>query len=75
MTPVIILTFVVGYLFIGLEGSLKINKSAIAVLMCVACWTLYALGGYAPNTDELNDDVMLSLGYISGILGYWFMHM
>lgn len=68
MITIIVLTFVIGYLFIALEGTLKINKAAIAVLMCVACWTLYALGGFTPSTDELNDDVMFSLGETSTTL-------
>ena len=41
LTISIIAVFVVGYFCIALEGGLKVNKSAIALLMCVACWTLY----------------------------------
>ena len=36
----IVVLFVVGYLCIALESLTKINKAAIALLMCVGCWTL-----------------------------------
>ena len=41
---IIVCAFVIGYAFIALESVTKINKAAIAVLMCVVCWTLLALG-------------------------------
>lgn len=41
LTLSIILTFVVGYLCIALESFTKVNKAAIALLMCVICWTLF----------------------------------
>ena len=41
MTTVIVAVFIVGYACIALEAGLKINKAAVALLMCVACWTLY----------------------------------
>lgn len=44
MTIAIIAVFIVGYLCIAFESGLKINKSATALLMCVACWTLYMFG-------------------------------
>lgn len=37
----IIVTFVVGYLFIALESVTRVNKAAVALLMFVAVWTLY----------------------------------
>ncbi|MEG0808348.1 MAG: sodium:proton antiporter NhaD [Alistipes sp.] len=43
MILTMILLFVVGYLFIALEHKIKINKSAIALLMCGAIWTVYSL--------------------------------
>ena len=36
----IVVFFVAGYLCIALESVTKINKAAIALLMCVSCWTL-----------------------------------
>ena len=41
---IIVAAFVIGYFFIAIESVTKINKAAIAVLMCVVCWTLLALG-------------------------------
>lgn len=43
LTLVIVITFVLGYLGIALESSLKVNKAALALLMCVICWTLFSL--------------------------------
>lgn len=43
MILTMILLFVVGYLFIALEHKIKINKSAIALLMCGAIWTVFSL--------------------------------
>lgn len=40
----ICVAFVIGYAFIALESVTKINKAAVAILMCVVCWTLLALG-------------------------------
>lgn len=39
----LLLLFVVGYAFIAMEHKFKINKSAIALLMCGAMWTVYSL--------------------------------
>ena len=45
----IVVAFIIGYFFIAIESVTKINKAAIAILMCVVCWTLLALG----HTDML----------------------
>lgn len=44
LTILIVCVFVAGYLCIALESLTKINKAAIALLMCVACWTLLMVG-------------------------------
>lgn len=44
MIIAIVAVFVVGYLLITLEHSIKLNKTATALLIGVACWSLYALG-------------------------------
>lgn len=49
VTTIIVSVFVLGYLCIALESLLKINKAAPALLMCVACWVLYAVGGDAAS--------------------------
>ena len=43
METLIIIVFVIGYLAIALEHSIKINKTASAILTGVICWTLFAL--------------------------------
>ena len=40
LSLLIVIVFCIGYLCIALEGVTKINKAAIALLMCVLCWTL-----------------------------------
>lgn len=41
ITLAIVIVFVIGYLCIALETLTKVNKAAVALLMLVACWTLY----------------------------------
>lgn len=62
---IIVVAFCIGYAFIALEAVTKINKAAIAILMCVVCWTLLALGhggidfGHA---FELGESIEKNLG-------------
>jgi Na+/H+ antiporter NhaD/arsenite permease-like protein len=51
---VIIFLFIVGYAFIALEHPLKINKTASALLLGVALWTLMVLGG---ETTVMNPEL------------------
>ena len=53
-TVLIITLFVVGYLCIALESVFEINKAAIALLMCVGCWTLLMIGvqGFFPEMPD-----------------------
>ena len=46
--------FVIGYLCIALESVLEINKAAIALLMCVGCWTLLMMApaSFYPDIAE-----------------------
>ena len=41
LTLTIVVVFIIGYLCIALEPWTKVNKAAVALLMLVACWTLY----------------------------------
>ena len=52
METLIIIVFVMGYLAIALEHSIKINKTASAILTGVICWTLFALA--TPTESILN---------------------
>jgi Na+/H+ antiporter NhaD/arsenite permease-like protein len=56
LTICIVIAFVVGYVFIALESMTKINKAAIALLMCVFCWTLFMMapGDYVATTASGN---------------------
>ena len=44
LTSIIVAVFFLGYLCITLEDVLKVNKAAVALLMCVICWVLYTTG-------------------------------
>ena len=56
LTILIVAVFCIGYLCIALESLTKINKAAIALLMCVLCWTLLMTGPamYYPSIAEGN---------------------
>ena len=54
----IVIVFVVGYLSIALESLTKVNKAAIALLMCVLCWTLLMAGPAAYYPQIAADDVV-----------------
>ncbi len=43
MESLVIVVFVIGYICIALEHTIKINKTASAILTGVICWTLFAL--------------------------------
>ena len=50
MQILLIIIFVIGYIAIALEHPLKINKTAIALLTGVLCWTVYIVSAKNPNT-------------------------
>lgn len=58
ITMFIIVAFVAGYLCIALESLTKINKAAIALLMCVVCWTLLMVSPGAYYPDVAPDGVL-----------------
>ena len=58
ITMFIIVAFVGGYLCIALESLTKINKAAIALLMCVVCWTLLMVSPGAYYPDVASDGVL-----------------
>lgn len=60
----IVVAFVIGYAFIALESVTKINKAAIAIVMCVVCWTLLALNFEGLNLPgfELGEAIEKNLG-------------
>ena len=58
LTILIVILFVVGYLCIALESLTRVNKAAIALLMCVGCWTLLVLGPEAYYPTVAPDGLM-----------------
>jgi len=58
LTILIVTLFVVGYLCIALESLTRINKAAIALLMCVGCWTLLMMGPGAYYPEVAEDSVI-----------------
>ncbi len=58
LTLLIVIAFVIGYACIATESVLEINKAAIALLMCVACWTLFMM---SPESYIAGDDVLLQV--------------
>ena len=65
LTLVIIIVFVVGYICIATESLLKINKAAIALLMCVFCWTLLMMAPGSFYPDVAADGI---IGHISEVI-------
>lgn len=66
MNTLIIVVFVVGYLAIAFEHSLKLNKAAAALLTGVLCWTVFVLN--ATEVDTVIEQLLHHLGEISSIL-------
>jgi len=58
--------FVLGYAVIAFENSIKINKTATALITGVLCWLVYIL--FTANKIEVNDSLITHLGDISSIL-------
>ena len=66
MTLAIVVVFIMGYLCIALESLTKVNKAPVALLMCVACWTLFMVNPsefVLPSMPELT-------GNAAGILAH-----
>lgn len=66
MTILIIAVFVLGYIAIATEHSIKINKAATALITGVLCWSVYIL--FSPDKDFVNAELSHHLGELSGIL-------
>jgi Na+/H+ antiporter NhaD/arsenite permease-like protein len=66
MITVLISLFVLGYLAITLEHTLKINKSATALITAVLCWTLIISN--ASNKEQIIEQLSHHLSSISEIV-------
>ncbi len=67
MITAIVVLFLLGYLCIALEAFTKINKAVPALLMCVACWTVYACG-VSPDEAQTSSRLLHHLGDTCEIL-------
>lgn len=63
----LITIFIIGYIAIALEHTLKIDKAALAIATGVLCWLVYRIG-YTGNMELLNESLIETLGEISSIL-------
>lgn len=64
LSLIIVAVFIVGYFFIAVEHVTKVNKAAVALLMFVATWTIYMLGGHpgAESAEEVSKIIEEHLG-------------
>ncbi len=53
LTIMIVAVFIFGYTCIALESVTRVNKAAVALIMCVICWTLLMTGldSYYPSVE------------------------
>lgn len=69
LTIAIIIAFVIGYFCIAIESVTKVNKAAIALLMFVACWTIFMLDptqypAVSEQLSKFSDNVALTVSSI-----------
>ena len=58
LSVLIVVFFVFGYLCIALESVTRVNKAAIALLMCVTCWTLLMMNPTSFYPTIAGDEVV-----------------
>lgn len=66
MNILVIGVFAMGYLAIALEHTIKINKTAFALIVAVVCWTIFILLG--ENASLVHSELSRHLSSISEIL-------
>ena len=66
ITALMIFVFIMGYIAISFEQTLKLNKAASALITGVLCWTIYILTSQTPMVT--NAELLHHLGEISSIL-------
>ncbi len=64
MVILLCIIFIVGYIFIAFENTIKIDKAATAILMGVVCWSIYAIQ-YKENVEV---ELLKSISEIASIL-------
>lgn len=74
MELAIILVFILGYILIATEHSIKIDKAATALFIGVCCWTLLVLGIQqipTPFAEEFENWKLANPENIMGLKGYF----
>jgi Na+/H+ antiporter NhaD/arsenite permease-like protein len=66
MIALVLIIFILGYLAIAFEHSLKINKTAPALIAGVLCWTVYIL--FSADKGHVSEELLEYLGEYAGIL-------
>lgn len=66
MAAIIISIFILGYIAIATEHSIKVNKAASALLTGVLTWTVYIM--FTPDKHLVGEELVHHLGDLSGIL-------
>jgi Na+/H+ antiporter NhaD/arsenite permease-like protein len=67
LIPILIsAVFILGYIAIAFEHSLKLNKAATALITGVFCWTIYIL--QSDSIPLVNEELLHHLGDIASIL-------
>jgi Na+/H+ antiporter NhaD/arsenite permease-like protein len=66
MNWLIMTVFVLGYLAIVFEHTIKLNKAACALMTGVLCWTVYILN--QPDKEVVAHSLEAHLGEVAGIL-------
>jgi len=66
MEVLLIGIFILGYLAIVLEHSIRLNKAASALLTGVLCWIVYLF--FSQDHEVVSDELIRHLGNLSGIL-------
>ncbi|WP_243345402.1 sodium:proton antiporter NhaD [Parabacteroides sp. FAFU027] len=66
ITTIVIVVFIIGYITIAFEHSVKINKAAPALIMAVICWLFTFM--QATSVEMKTEELLHHLGEISSIL-------
>ncbi len=67
MITLMIITFLIGYIFLTVEHIIHINKATFALLLCGVLWTFLA---YENGASEIRGDIINHLGDTCEILIY-----
>ena len=66
MITLLVIIFILGYIAIATEHTIKINKAATALVTGVLCWTIYIIS--SDDKVHVSEELTRHLGDLSGIL-------